>query len=93
MADVTKKDIIDDVIDDTGISRSDAKKVIAAALNSIHGNIARGKSVNLIGFGTFKPITRKARKARNPSTGETIQVEARKALSFKPGKALRDSMA
>ena len=46
----------------------------------------------LVGFGTFAKVRRKARKGRNPATGEEIKIKARNAVTFKPGKALKDAI-
>ena len=48
------------------------------------------KKVTLVGFGTFQVFARKARRGRNPQTGESIQIPAKKAPKFKPGKGLRE---
>jgi DNA-binding protein HU-beta len=72
------------------------KKEAQAAVNSLLENISkalkRKEDVTLTGFGTFKPIARKARKGRNPATGETIKIKASKGVKFIPGKALKDAM-
>jgi len=54
--------------------------------------LARGEKVTLVGFGTFQIMERKARKGRNPQTGQTIQIPARKILKSRPGKALREAV-
>jgi len=51
--------------------------------------LARGERVTLVGFGTFQVTKRKARRGRNPQTGQTIQIPARKVPRFKPGKNFR----
>jgi DNA-binding protein HU-beta len=48
--------------------------------------------VTLIGFGTFSKVRRKARKGRNPKTGETMKIKASNAVKFKAGKKLRDTL-
>ena len=50
------------------------------------------KKVQLVGFGTFEVAERKARKGRNPLTGESIKIKASKSPKFKPGKALKDAV-
>jgi DNA-binding protein HU-beta len=51
-----------------------------------------GDTVTLVGFGTFKVVERKARKGRNPQTGEEIDIKASKAPKFTPGKALKEAV-
>lgn len=78
---------------DAGISKSAA----AAALQSFMDNVTRalkkpeGK-VTLVGFGTFSKSKRKARKGRNPQTGEPIKIKAATVVRFKAGKALKDAL-
>jgi DNA-binding protein HU-beta len=48
--------------------------------------------VTLVGFGTFQKSRRKARKGRNPQTGEMLKIKARNVVKFKPGKKLRDAI-
>jgi len=73
-----------------------SKKAAAEALNSVLTEITKalktGKDVVLTGFGTFSVSKRKARTGRNPQTGETIKIPARKAVRFKAGKALKDAV-
>jgi DNA-binding protein HU-beta len=55
-------------------------------------SLEKGEDVTLTGFGTFKVVKRKARKGRNPFTGEEIKIKATKAPKFTPGKALKDAV-
>ena len=92
MADVSKQDVIDAVADATGASKADANRAVDAVIDCIKGSLAAGKSVGLIGFGTFEVRKRSAREGRNPQTGETIQIGAKNVPAFKAGKALRDAV-
>ena len=90
---MTKAELIEKMAKDAGISKSAAK----AALDSFVSNVTKalkkkdGK-VTLVGFGTFQKIRRKARKGRNPQTGEAIKIKAQKTVKFKPGKKLKASV-
>ena len=90
---MTKAELIDTMAKDAGIS----KVAAAAALNSFMDNVTKalkkkeGK-VTLVGFGTFSKARRKARKGRNPQTGEPIKIKAANVVKFKPGKKLRDAV-
>ncbi|MFH1624043.1 MAG: HU family DNA-binding protein [Pseudomonadota bacterium] len=72
------------------------KKDAQAAVNCVFGSIAKAlkkkDTVTLVGFGTFKVAKRKARKGRNPRTGELIKINAKKVAKFVPGKALKDAV-
>ena len=90
---MTKAELIESIAEDAGIS----KVAAAASLDSFMANVTKalkkkeGK-VTLVGFGTFSKIRRKARKGRNPQTGEEIKIKACNVVKFKPGKKLRDAV-
>jgi DNA-binding protein HU-beta len=90
---MTKADIVDKMAKDAGISKAAA----GSALNSFVDTVTKalkkkdGK-VTLVGFGTFSKVRRKARKGRNPQTGETIKIKASNTVKFKPGKALKGAL-
>ncbi|MBI4575887.1 MAG: HU family DNA-binding protein [Planctomycetes bacterium] len=73
-------------------SRARAERVANAVVDTICQGIQKDKSVQIIGFGTFTVRTRKARKGRNPRTGETIKIKASKTVGFRPGRGLRDML-
>ncbi|MBW2568123.1 MAG: HU family DNA-binding protein [Deltaproteobacteria bacterium] len=90
---MTKAELVDNIAKDAGISKVAASSV----LNSFMANITKalkkkdGK-VTLVGFGTFSKIRRKARKGRNPQTGEPIKIKACNVVKFRPGKKLKSSI-
>jgi len=90
---MTKAELIDQMAKDAGIS----KVAAGATLDSFMANVTKalkkkdGK-VTLVGFGTFAKVRRKARKGRNPQTGEPIKIKARNAVTFKAGKKLKDAI-
>ena len=65
---------------------------MAATIDSIAGALKKGQSVQLIGFGTFKVVARKARTGVNPKTGEKIKIKASKAVKFGAGKELKSKL-
>ncbi|MGD8663051.1 MAG: HU family DNA-binding protein, partial [Desulfobacterales bacterium] len=67
-------------------------EVVDCVFSSITQSLKKGEDVSLVGFGSFKVIKRKARKGRNPLTGEEIMIKATKAPKFTPGKALKDAV-
>ena len=90
---MTKAELIEAMAKEAGISKAAA----GAALESFTTNVTKalkkknGK-VTLVGFGTFSKTRRKARKGRNPQTGETIKIKASNVVKFKAGKKLKDSV-
>jgi DNA-binding protein HU-beta len=73
-------------------TKKDAQEAVDCVLSSITKALGKGDSVSLIGFGTFKVAERKARKGRNPQTGEEIDIAARKVPKFAAGKALKEAV-
>ena len=90
---MTKTELVEKAAIDAKIS----KVAAAAALNSFMDSVTKalkkkdGK-VTLVGFGTFSKIRRKARKGRNPQTGEPIKIKARNVVKFSVGKKLKDAV-
>lgn len=70
-------------------SKAEAERAVNAVLDGIKLGVKKTKSVQLIGFGTFKVATRKARIGVNPKTGEKIKIKASKTVKFVAGKALK----
>jgi DNA-binding protein HU-beta len=93
MADVTKADVVNSVAEATGLSKRDAGAALDAVIGTIKDSLSDGKSVGLIGFGTFEVKTRAAREGRNPQTGAKIQIPEKKVPAFKAGKGLREAVA
>jgi len=89
---MNKNDLIAQVSDTTGVSRSDATRLIEATLDAITSALKSGDEVRLVGFGTFAVSQRAATTGRNPRTGEEIQIPAVKQPKFKAGKQLKDAV-
>ena len=89
---MNKNDLISQVADDAGLSKTDATKAVDAVFDSISGVLSNGGEVRLVGFGTFSVAHRKATTGRNPRTGEAIQIAASKQPKFKAGKGLKDAV-
>ncbi len=73
-------------------TKKDAQAAVDCVLSSITQALGKGDSVSLIGFGTFKVSERKARKGRNPQTGEEISIAASKVPKFSAAKALKEAV-
>jgi DNA-binding protein HU-beta len=73
-------------------TKKDAQAAVDFVLSSITKALGKGDPVSLIGFGTFKVADRKARKGRNPQTGEEIDIAASKVPKFVAGKALKEAV-
>ena len=84
-------ELIDAVVKNSGMSKSDASKAVKAALEEMGKALKKGKSVRTT-LGTFSVYKRGARKGRNPATGEAIKIKASKGVRFKASKTLKDSV-
>ena len=73
-------------------TKREAQAAVDCVLESITKALKKKDTVTLVGFGTFKVDRRKARKGRNPQTGEEIKIKARKVPKFVAGKALKDAV-
>ena len=71
------------------ISKAQSAKIVNTVLDSIKAQVKKAKSLQLIGFGTFKVVNRKARTGINPKSGEKIKIKASKSVRFTPGKAFK----
>ena len=89
---VTKKELTELVAKKANLTNKASKEAIKVLLNGIRDSLKRGEKVVITGFGTFSLRTRKARKGRNPKTGETITIASRKAPGFTPGKSLKKAV-
>jgi DNA-binding protein HU-beta len=90
---MNKSELIDAVAQQTGLSKADSDRAINAFTDSIKKSLRKGNNVSLVGFGTFKVTKRAARQGRNPKTGATIKIAARKVPRFSAGKALKEAVA
>ena len=89
---MNKADLVSHVAAAEDLSKAAAGDAVEAVLSGVSGALASGDSVSIVGFGTFSVAERAARTARNPRTGETIEVGPSKAPKFKAGKALKDAV-
>ena len=91
---MTKAQLIEQMAKDSGISKAEAGEALNSLFDSIVEAIKEEDGrIRLPGFGTFSKVHRKARQGVNPSTGEKITIEARDAIRFQPGKALKDVLS
>lgn len=89
---MNKVELVTSVQKNLGSSKADAERAVNAVIDGIKLGIKKTKTVQLIGFGTFKVGTRKARIGVNPKTGEKIKIKASKVVKFSAGKAFKGSL-
>lgn len=74
------------------VTHADMTRIVAGFMDEVKAAVAEGDSVSLVGFGTFTCKDRAARTARNPQTGEAINIPAKKTPVFKASKAFKDAV-
>jgi len=87
---MNKDDLIIKVKDSIGMSKVDATKAVDSVFSNISESLKGGTEVRLVGFGTFLVTNRAATTGRNPRTGESIQIPAKKVPKFRAGKSLKE---
>ncbi len=90
---MTKSVLIEKVAEKVeGLTRNQTEIVVETVFESIKKALMHGEKIEIRGFGNFRLKTRNPRKARNPKTGEAVEVPEKKVLYFKAGKALKESL-
>lgn len=89
---MNKADLVDRIAGACSISKAQATTAIDTAVDSVTAALRKGDRVALIGFGTFSVSQRKARNGRNPQTGATIKIAARRVAKFTPGNELKKAV-
>jgi len=87
---MNKAELVEEVADQTGLTRKVSREAVNAVISAITDTLARNERVTLVGFGTFEVRKRKARTGVNPQTGERLDIPARNVVRFKAGKGLRE---
>jgi nucleoid DNA-binding protein len=87
---MTKADLVEKIVEKTGLTRTDVAVVVDSFLDAVKNAMKEGHNLEIRGFGTFKIKSRKARKARNPRTGEEVPVPDRKVPVFKPSNEFKE---
>jgi DNA-binding protein HU-beta len=89
---MNKVDLVDAIAKKAGTTKKTAEAMVDAFTTTVTKSVAKGEKVTLIGFGSFSTLMRSARTGRNPRTGKSIQIPAKKVPRFAPGKAFKDAM-
>lgn len=89
---MNKSELVDVLAKKADLSKKDAKMVLDTFTEEVTKALTNKEEVRLTGFGKFTTSERKARKGRNPQTGEEIQIPARTVPKFKAGKNLKEAV-
>ena len=90
---VTKADIVNQIAEATGLTKTDTSAVVEGILTSLVSAMQQGEHIEIRGFGTFKVVDRAPRTGRNPKTGDVVKIPSRPMPVFKPSRELRSSIA
>ncbi len=89
---MNKGELVEAIVKETHLTKADSEKALQATLEAITNALKEGDKVQITGFGTFSVRERKARKGRNPATGEEIEIGATVTPVFAAGKAFKDAV-
>ena len=90
---MNKRDLIAQIAQDTGVTKSSAGAAVDSLLETITKALKKGDAITFVGFGTFKTTQRRARVAKNPRTGDAIKIPKRRVVRFTAGKALKSAVS
>ena len=86
---MTKADLIENVYEKVGFSKKDSSDLVELIFEMIKESLSQSEKIKISGFGNFIVRQKRSRKGRNPQTGETIEITARKVLTFRPSHVLK----
>ncbi|WP_404991350.1 HU family DNA-binding protein [Cupriavidus pauculus] len=86
---MNKQELVAHVASEVGLSKAEAERALNAVIGGVTQTLAKGGTVAITGFGAFCVVTRAARGARNPRTGEDIRIPEARVPKFKPGSNLK----
>ena len=89
MSTLTKADMVENLFDELGLNKREAKELVEMFFEEIRIALETGDHVKLSGFGNFMLRDKKQRPGRNPKTGKPIPVSARRVVTFRPGQKLK----
>ncbi|AJH14050.1 HU family DNA-binding protein [Myroides profundi] len=89
---MNKTELIDAIAKDAEISKVAAKKALESFLSNVETTLGKGEKISLVGFGSWSVSDRAAREGRNPQTGKTIKIAAKKVVKFKAGSELENAV-
>lgn len=84
-----KSDLADQVVEKLGVSKKESTDILQMVLDSVREELEKGETVKIAGFGNFVVREKKARKGRNPKTGEEIGITPRRVVTFRPSQVFK----
>ena len=89
---MTKADLVDAIYEKIGFSKKEASDLVEMVFDTLKDSLAEGEKIKISGFGNFIVREKRSRIGRNPQTGESIEISARRVLTFRPSQVLRSQV-
>lgn len=89
---MTKADIVEKIHTNTGLPKKDSVAMMESVFAIMKESLEAGEKIKIAGFGVFETKQKNARRGRNPQTGDSITIDARRVLTFKPSSVLKDAI-
>ncbi len=89
---MTKADIVETLYEKVGFSKKEAADLVELVFDTIKSTLAQGMKIKISGFGNFVVREKRSRVGRNPQTGQSIEISARRVLTFRPSQILRSEV-
>jgi integration host factor subunit alpha len=89
---MTKAQVVEHLFEKVGFSKKDSSDVVEMILETIKEALIKGEKVKISGFGNFVVKEKKARRGRNPQTGDDLTISERRVLTFKPSQVLKSAI-
>lgn len=89
---LTKADVVEKIYKEAGFSKKEAQDMVDLVFKVIKDTLARGEKVKISGFGNFQIRDKATRVGRNPQTGESMEISARRVLTFRPSQVLKEDI-
>ncbi|MBN20641.1 MAG: integration host factor subunit alpha [Bdellovibrionaceae bacterium] len=86
---MTKADLVENIYEKIGFSKKEASDLVEMIFSTLKTTLSQGQKIKISGFGNFVVREKRSRVGRNPQTGESIEISARRVLTFKPSQVLR----
>ena len=89
---MTKADIVENIYERVGLSKEESSRIVELVLELIKNTLEEGQRIKISGFGNFVVRKKRARRGRNPQTGDEIEISARRVLTFKSSPILKKTL-
>jgi integration host factor subunit alpha len=89
---MTKAELIEAVYSKVGISKKESADLVELIFDTMKDTLSKGEKIKISGFGNFVVREKRARMGRNPQTGESMEISARRVLTFRPSQVLKNDL-